>query len=399
MKKIFRKLLGGALLFGLTVSLTSCEDVLGHWEKPTPIPITPTVEEVIKYGFQLKSLGGVDLTGDATSLKMSNEDGTLVAEAEVSFGKITIKNTDFTAAAITAAADFWFEATIGTRKYVAKVNIDPATLSPESDKTLTMATLGDLAGQDGKFYATKEDIATAGTTAVGVIAYIGSDAYSESIMDNGGHGLVLCLKDAAKGVKWGPMSVWEFGESAKVSNTDDLLRSNNVSGYNNTKTLAEKGDAYPACYKAYHYGEGDGELQAPTGSSGWFVPSAQQWAKIQQSLGGLDGSTANLTVKLESSGGYPVIYDPDCTCPQKLDDAIKQAGDGNYDSMISATGRLAYWSSSEMTNAQVVVMYFRYQDDGPLAKGLAWADNTKNSGEPYITPPSPGTYVRTVCAF
>ena len=83
MKKILSKLLGGALLFGLTMSLTSCEDILGHWEKPTPNPITPTVEDVIKYGFQLKSLGGVDLTGDATSLKMTKADGTLVAEAEV----------------------------------------------------------------------------------------------------------------------------------------------------------------------------------------------------------------------------------------------------------------------------------------------------------------------------
>ena len=41
MKKILSKMLGGALLFGLTMSLTSCEDILGHWEKPTPNPITP----------------------------------------------------------------------------------------------------------------------------------------------------------------------------------------------------------------------------------------------------------------------------------------------------------------------------------------------------------------------
>ena len=91
MKKIFSKLLGGALLFSLTMSLTSCEDVLGHWEKPSP---TPTVEEVIKYGFQVTDLAGADRTEAVTSLKMSNEDGTLVAEAEVSGGKITIKNTE-----------------------------------------------------------------------------------------------------------------------------------------------------------------------------------------------------------------------------------------------------------------------------------------------------------------
>lgn len=41
MKKYFGKLWGGVLLFSLSMSLTSCEDILGHWEKPTPNPITP----------------------------------------------------------------------------------------------------------------------------------------------------------------------------------------------------------------------------------------------------------------------------------------------------------------------------------------------------------------------
>ena len=33
--------MGGVFLFSLSMSLTSCEDILGHWEKPTPNPITP----------------------------------------------------------------------------------------------------------------------------------------------------------------------------------------------------------------------------------------------------------------------------------------------------------------------------------------------------------------------
>ena len=42
MKKLFSKLcVGGVLLFSLSMSLTSCEDVLGHWEKP--VPVTPSV--------------------------------------------------------------------------------------------------------------------------------------------------------------------------------------------------------------------------------------------------------------------------------------------------------------------------------------------------------------------
>ena len=43
MKKIISKLMGGVLLFGLSMSLTSCEDILGHWERPTAVPdSTPT---------------------------------------------------------------------------------------------------------------------------------------------------------------------------------------------------------------------------------------------------------------------------------------------------------------------------------------------------------------------
>ena len=42
MKKIFGKFcLGGVLLFSLSMSLTSCEDILGEWSRPTPNSVTP----------------------------------------------------------------------------------------------------------------------------------------------------------------------------------------------------------------------------------------------------------------------------------------------------------------------------------------------------------------------
>lgn len=41
MKKILRKLMGGVLLFSLSMSLTSCDDILGEWSRPTPNPVTP----------------------------------------------------------------------------------------------------------------------------------------------------------------------------------------------------------------------------------------------------------------------------------------------------------------------------------------------------------------------
>ena len=45
MKRSFRKLFGGVLLFSLSMSLTSCEDIFGHWEKPTPVIVTPGTDK------------------------------------------------------------------------------------------------------------------------------------------------------------------------------------------------------------------------------------------------------------------------------------------------------------------------------------------------------------------
>lgn len=40
MRKIFKTMLGGAVLLALPLFLTSCEDILGHWERPSAATIT-----------------------------------------------------------------------------------------------------------------------------------------------------------------------------------------------------------------------------------------------------------------------------------------------------------------------------------------------------------------------
>lgn len=55
MKKILSKLLGGVLLLSLCVSLTSCEDILGKWEKPVPQVPSTVVEEVKVLGAALEA--------------------------------------------------------------------------------------------------------------------------------------------------------------------------------------------------------------------------------------------------------------------------------------------------------------------------------------------------------
>ena len=237
-------------------------------------------------------------------------------------------------------SEVWFTATDESdNPYIAKVT---ATKDVEAgyyyQSTLKMATLGDLMNSDGSFSAGAED----GKTPIGVIAYLGNDATVESTEDGGGHGLVMALENADGNVKWSTdTETWQFGESAAVTNVEALLRTTDVSGYTNTKTLVEKTDAgdpedlFPAAYYAWNYSEKHSSAKAPAGTTGWFLPSAQQWVKMMTGLGGMSVSDIK----------WLSWFDNNHTAADNWEDALKKAGEDNYDSMTDAY--LWYWSSSE----------------------------------------------------
>ena len=198
--------------------------------------------------------------------------------------------------------------------------------------------LGDLFYSDGCYSTTLID----GKTPIGVIAYLGTDAFSENgvtLRDGSttlqSHGLVLCLKNVAENAVWGTTgSVSEFGESLEVSDLSGLMRSNDVSGYSNTKMLATRDNAsteHPALYLAWNYAI----LSAPVITTGWFLPSAQQWVKIQTGLGGLSDSD----IKWQS------YYDSNNTALGRIETALAKAGSGNYDSMTDK--KFWLWTSTE----------------------------------------------------
>ena len=334
MKKISNLLMMALLAIGM--GLTSCDEQLDNAVNPGVMPdvddVTPTVEEVIKYGFQLKSLGGVDLTGDVTSLKMTKADGTLVAEAEVSGGKITIKNTDLTAASITAAADFWFEATVGTDdKYIAKVTIDPKALSPETDKTLEMATVGDVITSDGTF-ATK---GAAGEQAV--LAYIGKvDNYFDRF-------LAIALEDAdANRTNW----------SDALTKAGEYAAAHAITIGGTTYNTGTTGNTY---YDQVADNESTSSATATALQQGWRLPSVTDWRYIFAGLCGLASPAPD-------AGGVKdgMVYGTGST----LRDAINTAC-GNealiYDTYVFGdTG--GYWSSSDHDADSSHAWYYRFCD-------------------------------------
>ena len=200
-------------------------------------------------------------------------------------------------------------------------------------------TLGDLFYSDASVSTTLVD----GKTPIGVIAYLGTDQWSENgvtLRDNTttlqSHGLVVCLFNASDNARWSNVNVYasEFGETAAINNSDGtpgLKRSTDVSGYTNTKTLIDKNASdYPAASAAWNYTG----LTAPATTTGWFLPCIQQWVKVLEGLGGMS----------ESDVKWRVAFAP--TPINTINTAMSKAGDGNY---AGITGRpMAYWSCTEL---------------------------------------------------
>jgi uncharacterized protein (TIGR02145 family) len=76
---------------------------------------------------------------------------------------------------------------------------------------------------------------------------------------------------------------------------------------------------------------------APEGTTGWFLPSAQQWVKLIMSLGGL----SQTEIKWGDTG-----FDSNHKCITAWNGALANAGNGNY-TAFQTTGNPHYWSSSE----------------------------------------------------
>ena len=241
--------------------------------------------------------------------------------------------------------------------------------------------LGDLYYSDGTWSPTLVE----GKTPIGVIAYVDQPGTDDDEITEkshgGGHGLVLCLKNAASEVCWSTeTSAYEFGEGARVNSTDALKRTTNVSGYKNTATLAAKTDAatkYPAAWQARNY---TGLAAPATGTTGWFLPSAQQWVKMMTGLGGL----AEGDIKLAS------WFNIDHSAATTWETAMAKAGAKGtaYDSVTDAY--LWYWSSSEYYATYAVSL--DVDATGTGTGGFYWGIDRKEA-------PDANNRVRPVLAF
>lgn len=338
-------------------------------------------QAVVKFALKKQDGTALNVTSLTVKYASSTYDVTLATPASDIFVAIPQEsNKTVTLTATSADGNFSYEN--------AGITFEKGKYYAIGVKMTRIPTLGDLYYSDGTFSWTLED----GKTPIGVIAYVGTDAFTENgvTLRDGtttlqSHGLVLCLKNIDH-VKWrknqsegGPANVIVFSSNAQVNDRDDLLRTTDVSGYTNTKFLTEQTDAesnYPAAYQSWNYSV----LTAPATTTGWFMPSIQQWVKMLTGLGGMN----------ESDITWKVWKDPSLTSIHNLEAVMEKAGarGAAYDGM--SDGNRNYWSSSE-SNAGFATSLAVYPTNSNGQQGMYIAGFTKGNYWNY--------YVRPVLAF
>ena len=240
--------------------------------------------------------------------------------------------------------------------------------------------LGDLYYSDGTWSADLVE----GKTPVGVIAYLDQPGTDDNeITESGygaGHGLVLCLKNAASDVDWSTDNSGPLLSRQETADDSDFMRTDYVSGYTNTATLtanAASAEKNPAAAAARNYTG----LTAPAGTTGWFLPSAQQWARMMTGLGGL----------AEGDITWLGWFNNDLSAVTAWETAMAKTGAKGtaYDSMTDVYQ--CYWSSSEYSEDTAVFLEIDATGVG-MGDGFYWNIDIK-SGSLFC----PG--VRPVLAF
>ena len=168
----------------------------------------------------------------ATEFKVSDNSGNVITT--VTSGSAS--GELYVALPVMAAGTYWFNATIGSKPYIAKATTAAATVAGKYYlTTVKMATIGDVILSDGKFAARSST-----GTNVAMIAYLGSSTGVAGYT----HGLALALSDvSANKLSWDNTYGNNAGKTAAEWCSD----------WNTTKTI--------------------------TGGT-WMLPSVDQWNKM-----------------------------------------------------------------------------------------------------------------------
>ena len=205
--------------------------------------------------------------------------------------------------------------------------------------------------------------------AIGIVVYKGHDEFTENgvTLRDGtilqSQGLVMALSNAGGDIEmeWGeeiPVYVpehqadsklLEFDEADLVSSTERLKDTKHVGGYDHTKLLVEKAikmdkpKYYAAAEAAWNY-----QAPVPDGTTGWFLPSAQQWVKILTGLGGF----SNDDFKYGTRQWFPQGF------VERMNNMTMVVEDAS-----PMSGYHRFWTSTEQAVGSAIVVEIDSQDD------------------------------------
>ena len=219
-----------------------------------------------------------------------------------------------------------------------------------------------------------------GKTVVGIVfqtdkSRIGAKEKEKLGGEDKVHGLVMALKDAGTGKKWGPK-----GQDEGLNKCNTKAENyNDISGYGNCEHIrTNRGnfDNYPTFKAAYDYNT---TCPVPATTTGWYLPASGQWWDIMQNLGGCP-ALADVTQQT-SLGSESWSNQGDIAAA--LNKWMEDIAVGDKDAFQLSSERY-YLSSSEYSglSAQSWVMYSNI-----LSNGWFHKDNPR-----YV-------YVRPVLAF
>jgi len=268
--------------------------------------------------------------------------------------------------------------------YTYNINIDGAD---EVDvRVRCLPNIGDYYYSDGTFGASASPT---GKTPIGVVF---SNAISAADSVKGWtHGYAMALTNAASAVTWSSStysSTMEFPSSQVSSLTGYETE---LDGYTHCQTIKTKAGSnlssyYPAIYYAMNYST----YTAPSGTSGWYLPSSGQWYLIVTNLG---GATGTITSTIDSGSGLTLWYYSGVasTASSGINSYLSKVVSGgnlidwSYSSSDWTTGRW-YWCSSERNGSYICIMNFNSSDG--LSLNVTSKTNTSSNDR-----------VRSVLAF
>ncbi len=271
------------------------------------------------YGLQDKTLGGIPY--NESGLKVTGktwedfmECYTLTVElapapAAPAAYAITVMEgaedaANWSASPNPAAAGQTVTVTYGGTKHVKGFKVRKKAAAPAAAEghPLSASEVGEIVCSDGlAYYAADKDNLPTGVTAVAIVAYVG-DAGSVDASSSTYKGLAIAMSNANDdyGCDWGG-----WGQYNCVSKSDDIATAIGYKdGISSTNTLTSDGHSGHN-HEAATAAVSNNGTAAPTGTSGWFLPSIGQWNLIVQGLASKKaGSAVTEDINLDENDTY-----------------------------------------------------------------------------------------------